>query len=372
MLISVKLKYCFRLHGSLNIAVMLKMQSARPFIMCIQISRCICLSSTCLNISKQGKFMRKIMYGSRKPKRKWYDTSTDLRNIASVNPTDKSPSMHTKRRMMIRDKLFMEHITDMVSMGEVSDIIKGGIEITHVKITPDFKCVNVFYIPSNDSSVDQEALQKCAGIIRHELSQLRVIGIVPPIQFVQNRQYFIQKEVDRRLAMLKFEEDSEILSEQLNISEPDNVDQTLHEESNNTVHDCETDRIYIQLPVMRHDVLGLDHHKIMSRISIAVSKSKKAAQKRILDTNIDTNESTHNPKEVVEKFLTREEQQKIFSDFLNKRRIEEKRKYSLKRLNKQKLLNNFEEEIYNGEDYEDNDDIKDNIDEYNFEDETRK
>lgn len=197
--------------------------------------------------------------------RKWYDTSTDLRSVVNINLTDKSPSVHTKRRMIIRDKLFMEHITDMMSMGEVSDIIKGGIEITHVQITPDFKYVNVFYISNNDdASPKQEELQKCAGIIRHELSQLHVIGVVPPIQFVQNRQYFIGKEVERRLAMINFEEDSEILPEQmqLNTSELSSV---LHQEST-AKHDSETDRFYIQLPVMRHDVLGLDHHKIMSRV----------------------------------------------------------------------------------------------------------
>jgi len=159
----------------------------------------------------------------------------------------------------------MQHITDMMSMGEVSDIIKEDIEITHVKITPDFKYVNVFYI-SNNASLDQEALQKCARIIRHELSQLRVIGIVPPIQFVQNKQCLREKEVERRLAMINFEEDSEILSEQmqlLNISDASNVDQ--HKESIAN-HDFKADEFYIQLPTMRHDVLGLDHHKIMSRV----------------------------------------------------------------------------------------------------------
>lgn len=160
----------------------------------------------------------------------------------------------------------MQHITDMMSMGEVSDIIKQNIEITHVKITPDFKYVNVFYISNNDDALfDQEALRKCARIIRHELSQLRVIGIVPPIQFVPNKQYSTQMEVDRRLAMINFEEDSDTLfSEEIQIDTLD-VNQTSHKES---VKNCDTepDKFYIQLPMMRHDVLGLDHHKIMSQV----------------------------------------------------------------------------------------------------------
>ncbi|XP_011167831.1 uncharacterized protein LOC105201500 [Solenopsis invicta] len=362
------------------------MQNVRPFIMCLQISRCISSSSMCPNINRESKFMKKIMYGSRKSKRKWYDTSTDLRSTVNINPTHTSLSMHTKRRMMIRDKLFMEHITDMMSMGEVSDIIKGSIEITHVKITPDFEYVNVFYISSNDDalSVDQEALQKCARIIRHKLSQLRVIGIVPPIQFVQNKQYYIANEVDKRLGMINFEEANEILSKQmlLDISELDSVDHNLQEPT--TKLESEIDRFYIQLPVMRHDVLGLDHHKIMSRISSAVSKTKKAVQRRMLFENTDTDKSSQDPKKVVE-FLTQEEQRKIFSDFLNKRRKEERRKCSSK-ADKEKLLSNFEEDIDNEEsDYDDDNDIdseyiEDDIDnesidnEYidNFKDETQK
>lgn len=159
----------------------------------------------------------------------------------------------------------MQHITDMISMGEVFDIMKENIEITHVKITQDFKCVNVFYIPSNDDALpDQEALQKCARLIRHELSQLRIIGTVPPIQFIQNKQYFTQKEVERRLAMINFEEDSNTLcSEQFDTSDINSVNQTLHKES---AANSEADEFYIRLPAMRHDVLGLDHHRIMSQV----------------------------------------------------------------------------------------------------------
>lgn len=160
----------------------------------------------------------------------------------------------------------MQHITDMMSMGEVSDIIKQNIEITHVKITPDFKYVNVFYIPSDDdTSFDQEALQKCARIIRHELSQLRIIGVVPPIQFVPNKQYSIQMEVERRLMMINFEEDSDTLSSEEMQFDTLDVNQSSCKES---VANCDTeaDKFNIQLPMMRHDVLGLDHHKIMSQV----------------------------------------------------------------------------------------------------------
>lgn len=174
------------------------------------------------------------------------------------------------RRMVVRDKLFMKHITDLMSMGEVSDIINGDIEITHVKITSDYKYVNVFWIHSNDdvsSFVSEEALQKCAKIIRHELSQLRVIGIVPPIQFVEDKRFSIEKEVKRRLTTINFEDKSVPYSEQMQLDalHTDIADQALHIKLD-TNHDSEIDESYIELPMMRHDVLGLDHYKIMSKV----------------------------------------------------------------------------------------------------------
>lgn len=166
----------------------------------------------------------------------------------------------------------MVHITDQISMGEVSDIISRNIEITHVKITPDFKCVNVFWTYSNpnaSSLITEEELQRCAKIIRHELSQLRVIGVVPPIQFVKNKQFFTEKEVEEKLAIIACEKDveeSSLYPEEIQLATLHSaINQTLQEEpvSNN---DSKMDEPHIQLPVMRHDVLGLDHHRIMSQV----------------------------------------------------------------------------------------------------------
>ncbi|XP_012056395.1 PREDICTED: uncharacterized protein LOC105619489 [Atta cephalotes] len=353
------------------------MESARSFFICFQISRCISSSSICSISNREGKFMKKLVNGSRKSKKKWYDSSIELRSVTNINSTNTSSSMHTRRRMIIRDKLFMQHITDMISMGQESDIIKESIEITHVKITQDFKRINVFYIPSNNNNapVDQEALQKYAGIIRHELSQLRIIGVVPPIYFVENKLYCREKEIEKRLAMITFEEDSEILSKQMESDMPDvsGVDQILHKKS--VVNDnSKRDEFYIQLPTMKHDVLGLDHHKIMSRITSVVSKAKKAAQIRMLDISTEKSDPVSNEIE----FLTQEEQRKIFSDFLIKKQREARR---MKQSNGRKLFN-FEEEINNEESNYENDvnvdeyiddiDVNEYNDNNNFQDDTRK
>jgi len=113
------------------------------------------------------------------------------------------------------------------------------------------------------------------------------------------------------------------------------------------------------------------------QIVSAVSKSKKKAAQRILDANtVKCDNTDENPRDSVAKeveFITQEEQRKIFSDFLIKRRRDKQRTYKWKQLDKQKRLNNFEEEIDEEFDYEDN--IDDDIDnEYidDFEDEMKK
>lgn len=183
-----------------------------------------------------------------------------------LSKPERSPSNHTSRRMTIRNKLFMEHITDQISMGEASSIINGTIEITHVEITPDFKYVNVFWNPTTDTPISQEALQKCGWIIRHELSQLRVIGVVPLIQFVENKKNLIENEIKKRLAAIESDiKDFEILSysEQMELATL-HIDQALHKDPM-MGNDSESEPD-IKLPVMRQDVLGLDHSKIMTLV----------------------------------------------------------------------------------------------------------
>ncbi|XP_029160240.1 uncharacterized protein LOC114932250 [Nylanderia fulva] len=330
------------------------MRNTCSFITYFQIFRCISSSSTYWNLYRESKFMKKLMHGTHKSRRKWYDPKTDLQSTIDIKQSNQTISAQTMRRMVVRDKLFMKHITDLMSMGEVSDIIKGGIEITCVKITSDFKYVNVFWIHTTDnisSFVSEEALQQCARIIRHELSQLRVIGIVPPIQFVQDKQFSMATEVEKRLAAINLDNETHSEPIQWNDSHTDIIE-TLHSQPD-TNHDSKIDEPYIEFPVMRHDVLGLDHHKIMSQIIASVSKSKEAVQRRTLvdmDFNVDSS-SNLVPKE--NNFLTQKEQKQIFSEFLVAKRKEERRLRRTKQLHQHALLNNFEQEIESIDDPED-------------------
>lgn len=91
------------------------------------------------------------------------------------------------------------------------------------------------------------------------------------------------------------------------------------------------------------------------QITASLSKSKAAAQRRVAsDMNVNTDNA---PSELVaEDFLTRTEQQEIFSEFLSKRQIEKKREYRSKRSlrYKQQLLNNYEDVDFDEENDDNN------------------
>lgn len=92
-----------------------------------------------------------------------------------------------------------------------------------------------------------------------------------------------------------------------------------------------------------------------------MSKSKAAVEKRMLNINANVDNSPYDgTSNKVAEFLTKKEQTKLFREFLNKRRIEEKHKYRMKQSANQLLVDHSEEEMDCEEDYND---------EYNNEDE---
>lgn len=109
------------------------------------------------------------------------------------------------------------------------------------------------------------------------------------------------------------------------------------------------------------------------QISASLSKSKKAVQRQMLDTSTNTEDGQRNldPNKIAD-FLTKQEQQRIFSEFLIKRKIEEKRRYKYtKQAQRQEMVNDYEEVDSDYED--DNDNVRSDefYDEYSdeFEDE---
>lgn len=314
-----------------------------------QIFRRIFTDSTKYNIVKQAKVMNKIM-NKNKPKRESIDDN--INPYAHATSTSKL-SIYTVRRMIVLNKVFMKYITDLMSTGEIiPEILNKNIEISHVKVTADFKLINVYWIDNNTENTDiEELLQKCAFQLRHELSQLRVIGVVPPIQFVKCKGISILREVEQKLKIMDFGEDH------VSSPYPDAIQQTITASGTSDVNqndeNVENDNLSVTLPVMRHDVLGLDHYRIMSQIKSSLNKSKKSTIKQIENIPSSNSYSTSDIKNS-QNFVTNMEQENEFKQFLYQRRKEQKKK--VKKYRVDNSIYDFEEQSDNdvlGNDYDD-------------------
>lgn len=220
-------------------------------------------------VGRQSRILRKLVAGKDRVKRRWFQDTEDVPKMQSATSLSnaKRQGKNAPRRVHVLNKLFMQHITDLMSTGEVSETILGrGLEISHVKVTPCFQYVNVFWMAKGSAESDanmEQILRKASGIIRHELSQLKVMGEVPKINFVKDRVQSKFAEVEHLLARADFGEDYEPSSwAQLK------QDMVPHLAGQS----AET------LPLMRHDVLGLDQRDIMEKIKRTMSKSRQAWQ----------------------------------------------------------------------------------------------
>ncbi|XP_029719222.2 putative ribosome-binding factor A, mitochondrial [Aedes albopictus] len=245
-----------------------------------------CSHQNCVSFRKQGKVLNKLMYGSDKNKRKWYGertSQTAFSSPASLAST-KGQGKESTRRLTVLNKLFMEQITDLMATGEYSEEIVGyGIQISRVRVSTDFHGVNVFWFAS-DSAQDAEIgrlLKRVAGGLRHELSQLRLIGQVPKLTFVKDKAHGLNADVDSALRKADYGEDYEFTNRSLVPRSEIKLQTDLPSEVRRKIGELEDEIEYPRddhdpLPDMRHDVLGLNHGMIMNKIKRSLNKSKQA------------------------------------------------------------------------------------------------
>lgn len=140
---------------------------------------------------------------------------------------------------------------------------------------------------TNDLGTIESILKRSAGYLRHEMSQLRIIGEIPRIQFVKgalnclnlhfilneivlDKNYWNLAEIDATLQSADFGDDYEPTDlgnklknefELLTSIDP-NLKQIIHKFENQTVDENEE----VPLPPMPQHVLGLDHKEILNRV----------------------------------------------------------------------------------------------------------
>ncbi|XP_015604542.1 uncharacterized protein LOC107272176 [Cephus cinctus] len=353
------------------------MQYRHSFMMFFIQHRYIHCSSVNLKnyFARQSRFMKRMLNNDQS-KRKWYK-ETITTTMPSNFILEKPEIQCNNRRMNVLNKLFMEYITDLMSTGEVASKLVGkGIEISQVKVTPRFDYLRVYWITKGDVKHDNEieqVLHSSAGHIRHELTQLRIVGIVPVITFVKDKRFSFLAEVESKLTIADFGDDFTPTTNILKPAQESILHFKLSPHIRSKLKDIETseenkdNEFVINLPPMRCDVFGLNQFNIMSRVQQSMKKSHGAAQSRLNSQLPDSHAPITMNSFKVADYLTAKEDKEAFSKFLVQRIIDEKHKKRRERskMNLQKLddINVDNTEDYNVDESYDtyNDDYSDEI-----------
>ncbi|SPP86464.1 blast:Putative ribosome-binding factor A%2C mitochondrial [Drosophila guanche] len=223
------------------------------------------------NVIRQSKIMGKL-YGNRLAgsKKRWYplpnmnvssSSGTQQPNIVFPSSKFGLSSPHTNknnaRRISVLNKLFMTNITDLLATGAAAQSIVGlGLHVTRVKISCDFSHINVYWLGRTCSQEDtlEIELKRCSSHLQHELTQLRLMGKMPRIQFVRDKPATNHYQMQGLFSDL-------------------NLNKNLSTENEMRQNVLATN---VQWPKMRQDVLDLNHNHIVDTIVCKMRKLKEA------------------------------------------------------------------------------------------------
>ncbi|ERL92454.1 putative ribosome-binding factor A, mitochondrial [Dendroctonus ponderosae] len=301
--------------------------------------------TSCQCASKAGKVLKKLMVGTKKSKKYFVDNGNPMLPSAnSLFGKNSVASLETQitgnpRRNNMLNKLFMRYITDIMATGEYSSEILGfGIEINKVKVSPDYKILNVYWIAKESESPEKidQLLKKNAGFLRHELSSLNLMGNVPNIIFVRDRNYNKFGDVQQLLAKADFGEDyvpeeAEAYKPEVQMMvtslEPEVKIKLKALEASTEPEDDQT----FTVPPMPQNVLGLDHAAIFKRVTKGLSMSR--AEHRTVDTTDWMKWSQFKEIQPINQdpvsFANHQEQRKAFKMFLQQRQLLRKKIYKM-------------------------------------------
>ncbi|XP_014239912.1 uncharacterized protein LOC106661182 isoform X2 [Cimex lectularius] len=211
------------------------------------------------------------LLGVAKPKRKFQI----FNNTRITNPIEvvghRAPKMANKRRQAVLNTLFMKNITDiMVTRSLGIDIIEQGIEITRVAVSADYTFLNAYYMIKNEIPDLENTLLQLSFSLRHELSQLKLMGNIPRIKFIRDKDNK-NVTVDYLLAKADMGVEDDLLVKEMK----DEFEETL--------------------PPMENTIYGLNHSKIMEKIKFYQKKASAHHRKVPQEVDKENDNSTSLP-----------------------------------------------------------------------------
>lgn len=146
----------------------------------------------------QSRFKPEVFQGS-------LDSGPNWLGGTSLGPRKRARGEDSLRSRTV-SSLLMRYIVDLMSTSEVGpEVCHLPMEIVKVKISPDFSACRVYWRGLGSTEQDEgtaETLQRYAKRLRHLLISYQLIGNVPPIVFVRDKEYAAVAEVEHLLACI--------------------------------------------------------------------------------------------------------------------------------------------------------------------------
>ncbi|CAH1269696.1 RBFA [Branchiostoma lanceolatum] len=215
------------------------------------------ISATQIVLRKREKInpLEKFM---KKAGKKFYYDVPQLPKQTGVEVPIKQKVHHTESiRQRVVNNTLKKHITDLVQSCQVSQELEDAqVEITKVSVTPDFLTARVYWKAPGfeDDKHIEDLLDRSRFELRHALIQLHVIGKVPPIVFIKDKEQAAIDEVERLLASADFGPEEEQTSENLESDKESDLEESLEEL---TLRDNLIDRM---------PLFNIDHHSLNKHI----------------------------------------------------------------------------------------------------------
>ncbi|KAM4614863.1 putative ribosome-binding factor A, mitochondrial [Polymixia lowei] len=137
-------------------------------------------------------------------KKIWYETPPQT--PSTVRPPKKR-DQEDSHRCKILNSLLFKAVSDLLISAQLShDLQKYSPEISKVSLAPDFSSCCVFWKSSGESERDQliqKVLDKNSPLIRYLIMSQQIMGGVPPLVFLRDKQHAAMVEVDRLLQQIE-------------------------------------------------------------------------------------------------------------------------------------------------------------------------
>ncbi|KAM8966940.1 putative ribosome-binding factor A, mitochondrial [Pelodytes ibericus] len=157
-------------------------------------------------------------FASKTKKKFWYDSPSlgsqfvkKPENLLSLMKVPKKQKREDSIRIRALNSIMYKALTNLLQTPEVSEAVYNlNVELSKVCLSVDFSVCRAYWITSGVAETDnqvEEVLQKYAPRFRHLLLTHQVLGNVPTIVFVRDKENAKIQEVERLLAVADFGED---------------------------------------------------------------------------------------------------------------------------------------------------------------------